>query len=31
MPGREMKEWVVVPQAQSEHWPELAETAVARE
>ena len=29
--GREMKEWVVVPQAQSEHWPELAETAVARE
>ena len=29
MEGREMKEWVVAPQAQSEHRPELAEAAVA--
>ena len=26
--GRPMKEWVVVPEAQAKHWPELAQTAI---
>ena len=30
MAGRQMKEGVVVPQEQAEHWPALAETAVGR-
>jgi hypothetical protein len=30
MAGRQMKEWVVVPQTQAEHWPALAEIAVGR-
>ena len=29
MGGWPMKEWVVVPVAQSRHWPELAAAAVA--
>lgn len=27
MPGRAMKQWVVVPFAQDEHWPELGRSA----
>jgi hypothetical protein len=29
MGGRPMKEWVVVPQAHADRWPELAEQAVS--
>ena len=29
MGGRPMKEWVVVPEAQSEQWPSLAEAGLA--
>jgi TfoX/Sxy family transcriptional regulator of competence genes len=28
MPGRTMKEWVVVPKAHADRWPDLAELAV---
>ena len=28
MGGRPMKEWVVVPKAHADRWPDLAETAV---
>jgi hypothetical protein len=28
MGGRQMKEWVVVPAAQAERWPELANAAI---
>ena len=28
MEGRAMKEWVVVPNEQAQHWPALAQTAI---